>query len=63
MSELIIGIIARAKRKLKEAGATSDKTAKTPEELGLPKKWLQMPRVVETVDGRYYIKCEDGKHC
>ncbi|HZW55600.1 MAG TPA: hypothetical protein VFF30_04865 [Nitrososphaerales archaeon] len=51
-------IIGKTKKKLKEAGATSEETAKTPEELGLKEKWLKTSRksgVVETKDGRYYL--------
>jgi len=51
---------------LKEAGATSEETAKTPEELKLDErwrvKWLKMSAntiipsgVVATKDGRYYL--------
>jgi hypothetical protein len=47
---------------LKEAGATSEETAKTPEELELDEKWLKMSAntiipsgVVTTKDGRYYL--------
>jgi hypothetical protein len=57
-SATIVAIVARAKRKLKEAGATSEETAKTPKELDLNEKWLKMSAhagVVATQDGRYYI--------
>jgi hypothetical protein len=57
-SATITVIVARAKRKLKEVGATSEETAKTPKELDLDEKWLQMSShagVVATQDGRYYI--------
>ena len=37
----IVAIVARTKRKLKEAGATSEETAKTPKELDLNEKWLK----------------------
>ena len=47
---------------LKEAGATSEETAKTPKELNLDEKWLKMSAntiifsgVVRTKDGRYYF--------
>ena len=54
------------KKALKEAGATSEETAKTPEELKLDEKWrmawLKMSAntiissgVVSTNDGRYYL--------
>jgi len=57
-SATITVIVARAKRKLKEVGATSEETAKTPEELDLDEKWLKMSShagVVATKDGRYYL--------
>ena len=57
-SATIAVIVARTKRKLKEAGATSEETAKTPKELELNEKWLKMSAhagVVATQDGRYYI--------
>ena len=47
---------------LKEAGANSEETAKTPKELKLDEKWLKMSAntiipsgVVATKDGRYYF--------
>jgi len=59
----IIGAIAtKVRRKLKKAGAFSEDTAKTPKELGVPEKWLRMPGVKKTKDGRYYITCKK-KHC
>jgi hypothetical protein len=57
-SATIVAIVARTKQKLKEAGATSEETAKTPKELDLNEKWLKMSShagVVATEDGRYYI--------
>jgi hypothetical protein len=63
-SATITVIIARTKRKLKEAGATSEETAKTPEELDLNEKWLKMSAhagVVATNDGRYYITSKSKK--
>jgi hypothetical protein len=55
-------ILERTKKALKEAGATSEETAKTPNELNLDKRWLNMSAntiipsgVVATKDGRYYI--------
>jgi hypothetical protein len=57
-SATIVVIVTRTKRKLKEAGATSEETAKTPKELDLNEKWLKMSAhagVVATQDGRYYI--------
>jgi len=62
-STLIIGIIATTKRKLKKARAFSQDTAKKPEELKVPEKWLKILGVKKTNDGRYYIECEDKKHC
>ena len=63
-SATIVAIIARTKRKLKEAGATSEQTAKTPKELDLNEKWLKMSAhagVVATQDGRYYIISKSEK--
>jgi hypothetical protein len=55
-------ILERTKKALKEAGATSKETAKTPQELKLDEKWLKMSAktiipsgVVATKDGRYYL--------
>ncbi len=55
-------ILERTKEALKEAGATSKETAKTPKELELDEKWLKMSAntiipsgVVTTKDGRYYL--------
>ena len=55
--------LERTIKALKEAGATSEETAKTPKELMLDEKWLKMSAntiipsgVVATKDGRYYIK-------
>lgn len=55
-------IIGRTKKKLKEAGATSEETAKTPKELGLKEKWLRMASksgATMTKDGRYYLSSND----
>jgi len=53
---------------LKEAGATSKETAKTPKELELDEKWLKMSAntiipsgVVTTKDGRYYLISKNKK--
>jgi hypothetical protein len=57
-------IIAHTKRKLKEAGATSEENAKTPKELDLNEKWLKMSAhagVVATQDGRYYLTSKSEK--
>jgi hypothetical protein len=64
-SATIVVIVARTKRKLKEAGATSEETAKTPKELDLNEKWLKMSAhagVVATQDGRYYITSKPKQH-
>jgi hypothetical protein len=57
--------LARTLRKIKNAGATSEETAKTASELCLRsddlkrlKRWIK-----ETSDGRFYVECKDGKHC
>jgi hypothetical protein len=54
--------LERTKQTLKEAGATSEETAKTPHELLLDERWLNMSAntlipsgVVATKDGRYYL--------
>jgi len=63
-SATITVIVARAKRKLKEVGATSEETAKTSEELDLDEKWLKMSShagVVATKDGRYYLTSNSKK--
>ena len=55
-------VLERTIKALKEAGATSEETAKTSEELNLDEKWLKMSAntiifscVVRTKDGRYYF--------
>ena len=55
-------VLERTKKALKEAGATSEETAKTPKELNLEEKWLKMSvntiipsGVVARNDGRYYL--------
>ena len=54
--------LERTKQTLREAGATSEETAKTPTELNLDERWLKMSAntlipsgVVTTKDGRYYL--------
>ena len=54
--------LERTKKALKEAGATSEETAKTPKELKLDERWLKMSAdtiipsgVFATKDGRYYL--------
>jgi len=56
----IVEVIALTKRKLKQVGATSEKTAKTPKELGLSEIWLRtsLHSGVATTDGRYYLKSQ-----
>ena len=51
-------IIALTKKKLKEVGATSEETAKTPKELGLDERWLKTSKTagVASSDGKYYLK-------
>lgn len=57
------------RNKIKKLGATSEETAKKPEELGI-EEWL-LKRLTQskgldvkrTSDGRYYVECKDGKHC
>lgn len=58
----------RLRRKLKEAGAVSEETAKTIEELNLGdveirtlKRNVMIGKVKETKDQRYYVPCEDEK--
>jgi hypothetical protein len=55
-------ILERTKKVLKEAGASSEETAKTPKELKLDERWLKMSAttiipsgVVATKDRRYYL--------
>jgi hypothetical protein len=61
-------VLERTIKTLKEAGATSEETAKTPRELELDEKWLKMSAntiipsgVVTTKDGRYYLISKDEK--
>ncbi len=57
----------RTIKNIKEAGAISEETAKTSKELGIGESTLRylvsVKDVKKTEDGRYYIECEDGKHC
>jgi hypothetical protein len=62
-------ILERTIKALKEAGATSEETAKTPKELKLDEKWLKMSAntiipsgVAATKDGRYYLISKNEKH-
>jgi len=61
-------VLERTKKALKEAGATSEKTAKTPKELKLDEKWLKMSAntiipsgVVATNNRRYYLIIKNQK--
>ncbi len=61
-------VLERTIKALKEAGATSEETAKTPEDLKLDEKWLKMSAntiipsgVVATKDGRYYLTSKSEK--
>ena len=61
-------VLERTVKALKEAGATSEETAKTPKELELDEKWLKMSAntiipsgVVATKDGRYYLVGKNEK--
>jgi hypothetical protein len=61
-------VLERTIKALKEAGATSEKTAKTPKELKLDEKWLKMSAntiipsgVAVTKDGRYYLISKNKK--
>ena len=57
-------IVARTKKKLEEAGATSDTTAKTPQELGLDEGWLKASGhagVTRTEGGKYFLKTKSAK--
>ena len=56
-----------AREKMKKLGATSEETAKKPEELGIEERILKILTsdwgVKRTSNGRYYVDCKDGKHC
>ena len=61
-------VLERTIKTLKEAGAVSEETAKTPKELELDEKWLKMSAntivpsgVVATKDGRYYLISKNEK--
>lgn len=55
----------RAIKKVKEAGAISEETAKTSKELGIGESTLQylvsVKDIKKTEDGRYYVPCKDKK--
>jgi hypothetical protein len=65
---LLAGLGIRAemtKSKMKELGAVSEETAKTPEELGVDEWFLnlgisQIHGIKRTKDGRYYVKSNEG---
>lgn len=62
--DTIVIVVARTKKKLKEAGAVSETTAKTPKELGLSERWLKTSSragVSVTKDGRYYLRSKSEK--
>ena len=61
-------VLERTKKVLKEMGATSEESAKTPKELKLEEKWLKMcantiipSGVIATKDGRYYLISKNKK--
>ncbi len=61
-------VLERTKDALKEAGATSEETAKTPKQLKLDERWLKMSAntiipsgVIATRDGRYYLVSKNEK--
>lgn len=58
-ADAIVAIIGQTKKKLQEAGAISEESAKTSKELGLDERRLKMSKksgVMVTKDGRYYLK-------
>jgi hypothetical protein len=61
-------VLERTRRVLRETGATSEETAKTPKELELDEEWLKMSAntimpsgVVATKDGRSYLISKNEK--
>jgi len=54
-------------KKLKETGAVSYETRKSPLEIDLTEKQLKilvkMKYIRRTEDGKYYAVCENKKHC
>ena len=50
-------VLERTKKALKEAGATSEETAKTPKELKLDEKWLKMSANTIIFSGVVTTKC------
>ena len=69
MVEFFAGYYTRRRdvKKIKEKGAISKDTAKTSEELGLPKMTLEylvwVKDIKKTEDNRYYVDCKDKKGC
>lgn len=57
MAETMLLLIIRQKvnKRLKELGATTEETAKSIDEINLPRKWLEIPGVKKTKDNRYYL--------
>ncbi len=57
--------------RLKRANATSQESAVKPEEAGISgfsleralQRLIKRGKVKKTEDGRYYVECEDKKHC
>jgi len=67
MAGLWAGLSVRcelAKRKMQKLGATSEETARKPEELGVD-GWIlnhyaaKLRGIKRTEDGRYYVECKD----
>lgn len=71
MAEAVAAILVKRKRimeKLREVGALSGETAVAAEKAGISegyilKDLIKQGKVEATPDGRYYVKCKDGKHC
>jgi hypothetical protein len=71
MAGLIAGLAIRAeliKKKMKRLGATSEETARKPEELQVEERLLKnnvarVRGIKRTKDGRYYVECKDMEHC
>ena len=67
MAGALAGMAIRAeliKKKMKELGAISEETAKTPKELGVDEWFLtsgiaKIHGIKGTQDGRYYVKSDD----
>jgi len=70
MAEVAVWFVygRRVREKLKNAGAVSEQTAKTIEELGLSKREIRtfernvlIGKIKKTEDGRYYVPCKEEK--